>query len=829
MPKKAKILIVEDDADVADDIAERLAGIGYDICATIPADAQTAKTAVELAPDLALVDVGPQENMIGVDIARDIYSRLGIPIVYLTGYVNEALLKRVKTTRAFGHIYKPYDTNQLILSIENHLFWHEEDKEFFEKELRRATILNCIGEGVIAMNRDEKIIYINPTAICLTGWLKNDALGSSLWEVFLTETPDDADVTRQAITDTLEKSAVVSQITHDTQLVRKNGKKIPIDFTTSPTIDRQGNNTGVVIVFRDTNKLKAAELELEQAVDKLQKQTHLMETVFNSMSDGVVATDEAGNFLLVNPVAEAIVGMEADGPPDQWSERYGTFYEDGATLVPMEDLPLVHAMQGKETDGVNLLIRNAMKPEGVYINVSGRPLLEKTGDVRGGVIIFRDVTKLKHTEIRLEETIEKLKGQTQFMESIFENISDGVVVSNENTEVRVFNPGAERILGFNIWKGPPESWTLNTLTADNDFYYPDRVTPFPHEKLPIRRAIRGEETDEVSLFVSQRDKYPDGVFISSSGRPIRNQWGIEDGGVVVFRDITDRVLEEEALAQAFAQGRLEVVDTILHNIGNAINSVVVGIGTLHEDLAEDRLIQRFTALADAVKKRQDDWVDYIKNDPQGQKVLPFVMALAEDFANRNDKLVHTVDRVKSRATHIADIIRTQKSYSDVSVVRKDISLQKAVTDAAKLLQDSIDRRDIQFKIDCAKAPAEVRIQENQFHQMIVNLIKNSVEAIDELGQRHGLNGTPSIEINGYVEDDFLVIDVTDSGIGLEPENFKSIFAAGYTTKTSGSGLGLHSSANFVIGCGGQIYPLSEGIGKGTTMRVMLRLDSVIPS
>ena len=829
MPKKAKILIVEDDADVADDIAERLAGIGYDICATIPADAQTAKTAVELAPDLALVDVGPQENMIGVDIARDIYSRLGIPIVYLTGYVNEALLRRVKTTRAFGHIYKPYDTNQLILSIENHLFWHEEDKEFFEKELRRATILNCIGEGVIAMNRDEKIIYINPTAICLTGWLKNDALGSSLWEVFLTETPDDADVTRQAITDTLEKSAVISQITHDTQLVRKNGKKIPIDFTTSPTVDRQGNNTGVVIVFRDTNKLKAAELELEQAVDKLQKQTHLMETVFNSMSDGVVATDEAGNFLLVNPVAEAIVGMEADGPPDQWSERYGTFYEDGATLVPMEDLPLVHAMQGKETDGVNLLIRNAMKPEGVYINVSGRPLLEKTGDVRGGVIIFRDVTKLKHTEIRLEETIEKLKGQTQFMESIFENISDGVVVSNENTEVRVFNPGAERILGFNIWKGPPESWTLNTLTADNDFYYPDRVTPFPHEKLPIRRAIRGEETDEVSLFVSQRDKYPDGVFISSSGRPIRNQWGIEDGGVVVFRDITDRVLEEEALAQAFAQGRLEVVDTILHNIGNAINSVVVGIGTLHEDLAEDRLIQRFTALADAVKKRQDDWVDYIKNDPQGQKVLPFVMALAEDFANRNDKLAHTVDRVKSRATHIADIIRTQKSYSDVSVVRKDISLQKAVTDAAKLLQDSIDRRDIQFKIDCAKAPAEVRIQENQFHQMIVNLIKNSVEAIDELGQRHGLNGTPSIEINGYVEDDFLVIDVTDSGIGLEPENFKSIFAAGYTTKTSGSGLGLHSSANFVIGCGGQIYPLSEGIGKGTTMRVMLRLDSVIPS
>ena len=829
MPKKAKILIVEDDSDIADDIAERLAGIGYDICATIPADAQTARTAVELEPDLALIDVGPQENMIGVDIAKDIYSRLGIPIIYLTGYVNEALLKRVKTTRAFGHVFKPYDTNQLILSIENHLFWHEEDKEFFEKELRRATILNCIGEGVIAMNKDEKITYINPTAMRLTGWLKNDALGSSLWQVFAIETPDYAEATRQAVKDTLEKSAVVSQITHDTHLVRKNGEKIPIDFTTSPTIDRQGNNTGVVIVFRDTNKLKTAELELEQTVDKLQKQTHLMETVFNSMSDGVVATDEAGNFLLVNPVAEAIVGMEADGPPDQWSERYGTFYQDGVMPVPVEELPLVHAMQGRETDGVDLLIRNAMKPEGVYINVSGRPLLEKEGGVRGGVIIFRDVTKLKRTEIRLEETIEKLKAQTQFMESIFENISDGVVVSNDNAEIRVFNPGAERTLGFNIWKGPPESWTLNTLTADNDFYYPDRVTPYPHEDLPISRAIRGEETNEVSLFVSQRDKYPDGVFISSSGRPIRNQWGIEDGGVVVFRDITERVLEEEALAQAFAQGRLEVVDTILHNIGNAINSVMVGIGTLHEELVEDKLIQRFSALADAVKRHEDDWVGYIKDDPQGKKALPFMLALAEDFAQRNERVVRTVERVTGRATHIVDIIRTQKSFSDASVVQKDINLRAAVEDAAKLLQDSIERRDIQLKIDCSIAPKEVRIQESQFHQMMVNLIKNSIEAIDELGKTNGMKESPRIEIKGFVEGDFLIVDVKDNGIGLQTENHEKIFAAGYTTKESGSGLGLHSSANFVINCGGQIRPLSEGIGKGATMRVMLRLDSITPS
>ena len=67
----------------------------------------------------------------------------------------------------------------------------------------------------------------------------------------------------------------------------------------------------------------------------------------------------------------------------------------------------------------------------------------------------------------------------------------------------------------------------------------------------------------------------------------------------------------------------------------------------------------------------------------------------------------------------------------------------------------------------------------------------------------------------------------DNGIGIEKSKFNLIFSGDYTTKESGSGLGLHSIANFVEGWGGKIYPLSDRIGKGTTMRVMLPLSSVI--
>ena len=359
------------------------------------------------------------------------------------------------------------------------------------------------------------------------------------------------------------------------------------------------------------------------------------------------------------------------------------------------------------------------------------------------------------------------------------------------------------------------------------FFSPIESPPFSPDELPLARALKGEALDEVEMFV-RNPQVPNGVFISVSGRPLQDEEDAEKGGVVVFRDVTHRVIAEEALRQAFAQGRLEIVETILHNIGNAINSVTVGLNVLQENLVGNRLIHRFAALADMVKAHQADWVDYIKNDPKGQQVLPFMIALAADFTNQNKKVVETLERVNERATHIIDIIRTQGSSNQPSMTRKTIDLQQSILSAVKLQQDSVDRRGIQVDVDCENAPQELQIQESQFHQMLVNLLRNSIEAIDELIQSGGLNETPRIEVKAYTHEDFLYLDVTDNGIGIAQKNSRLIFNAGYTTKDSGTGLGLHSSANFVIGSGGKIYPLSEGIGKGTTMRIMLRCSSVIP-
>ena len=316
----------------------------------------------------------------------------------------------------------------------------------------------------------------------------------------------------------------------------------------------------------------------------------------------------------------------------------------------------------------------------------------------------------------------------------------------------------------------------------------------------------------------------EGVHISASAGPMRDADGGLTGAVVTFRDVTQRVHAREALLQAFAHGRTEIIDTVLHNIGNAINSVAVGADTLVQQLGDDEVLCRFCALADSVAEHESDWVEWLRSDPQGRQVRPFLLALVSDLQKHNESLNGTARRVADRVRHIVDIVRNQESFATTRVWRKTIDLREAIADAVKTLQDSLDKRAIAVEVDCARAPSQILVQESQFHQMLVNLVKNAMEAIDALASTaRELVPGPRIRIAAWSEAGHVALDVTDNGIGVAPESMREIFTAGYTTKESGTGLGLHSAANFVVGSGGTIEPLSEGIGRGATMRVRLRL------
>lgn len=259
-------------------------------------------------------------------------------------------------------------------------------------------------------------------------------------------------------------------------------------------------------------ELKRENAELKAANLKLQNQVRLMQTIFDSLSEGVVATLLDGEFLIANPVAQDIAGMgPTEENPEKWSEIYGTFYPDKTTLMPSTELPLYKAMQGEVTNDVKLFIRNKNRPDGVFYNVSGRPLFDRTGNLIGGVIAMRNTTQLEELTHQLQTTVKELRAQNELMNAIFNAISDGIIVADKEGRYTLFNERAGGIVGQEVG---------STFTTDAPerlgLFQPDMQALFSVDELPLVRALRGEKPNNVEIWI-RNPQLPEGMDVSISG------------------------------------------------------------------------------------------------------------------------------------------------------------------------------------------------------------------------------------------------------------------------------------------------------------------------
>ena len=549
----------------------------------------------------------------------------------------------------------------------------------------------------------------------------------------------------------------------------------------------------------------------------------VLQGLFDRLSDAVIVADVRGRFVAMNAAARAI-GPYDPAHPEAWSDRYAIYRADGETPFALEDLPLASAIRGESTDEALLRLRpleSEADSEDIWLVASGYPLRDAGGRCIGGAVVLRNVTAGSQEEARAREIEAELHERVQVLDAIIRSMGDGVVVTDAQLRITLANPSARRIIGADIPDRIPDDWP-----HDTGLFYLDRETRVPLEAMPSVRAVRGETIEDLALFV-RIPSIPEGVYISVNASPLRDAAQRIAGSVAVFRDVSERKMQEEALLQAFAHGRLEVIDTLLHNIGNAINSVATGVDTLHEWLEDNELLRRFDALAGLVRKHERDWIDWLTHDERGRQIRPFLLALISDLTREQRSLWKTTTRVRERVRHIVDIIRAQAAFTNGALERKTIDLAQTLADAVTVVEEGLGRRGVEIEIDCSRAPRELLVQEGRFQQLLVNLLMNALEATDERAARLGTDGwRPRIRLSAYraSEEGMLTIDVIDNGIGLDAAQLPSLFAAGYTTKKDGTGLGLHSAANFVIGTGGSIRPLSDGIGRGTTMRVTLRLS-----
>ncbi|MFY9948278.1 MAG: PAS domain S-box protein [Candidatus Sulfotelmatobacter sp.] len=285
------------------------------------------------------------------------------------------------------------------------------------------SVLGSMGEGLVAVDGQGKFLLWNAAAEKMLGKSAANLVTHEWPERFGLYLPDRV---TPFPTDKLPVvRALNGEVSASEMFVRNSA--LPegawIEVSGGPRTDSKGVVCGGVVAFRDITERKRANGVLAEQAEELSRQTQellrsqqaletqtlMLQSVLDSIGEGLVAADETGKFILWNPAATRIVGLGAENvPPGEWNKYYGVYLPDTVTPFPPEQNPLLRAIRG-EVCVAEMYLHNQELESGVWIETSASPLKGKDGVGHGGVIALRDITQRKIDEREIRKLNEELE------------------------------------------------------------------------------------------------------------------------------------------------------------------------------------------------------------------------------------------------------------------------------------------------------------------------------------------------------------------------------------------------------------------------------------
>ena len=257
-------------------------------------------------------------------------------------------------------------------------------------------------------------------------------------------------------------------------------------------------------------------------------------------------------------------------------------------------------------------------------------------------------------------------------------------------------------------------------------------------------------------------------------------------------------------------GQAEVATSVLHNVGNILNSVNTSAGVITGLMRgiPGEGISKVTAL---LEEHRDGLADFLSQDHRGASVINFLRSLDKHLAAQQATIMTELRSLSQNIEHINQIVAMQQSYAVVSGAVEPQSLAALLEDALRLHAAGFERHNIRVVREYEELP-DLLLDKHKVLQILVNLVGNARRALCSDAVPHRLL-TVGLHRNGG---GFVHVTVTDSGVGIDPANLTDIFAHGFTTRKDGHGFGLHSGALAAKEMGGSLRAQSEGLGKGAT-------------
>jgi PAS domain S-box-containing protein len=238
-------------------------------------------------------------------------------------------------------------------------------------------LFDAIDDAVFVHDSAGNILEANPAACRRLGYTRDEMLRLNTRDI---DAPEFAQGFQERLRAQLRTGTFRCEGLHRA----RDGRVIPVDINSS-AITVNGM-PAVLAVMRDIAQRKQAE-------EALAKQGQLLRSILDNMGDAVLVADLQGRVVLFNPAAERVFGAGL------LQGNYQLYLPDRVTRLA--DLPIIRCVQGDAFDQSDIFIRHPGTPRGLWGSLTGRPLRERNGEIKGAVLVCRDVTGQKLAEKRL--------------------------------------------------------------------------------------------------------------------------------------------------------------------------------------------------------------------------------------------------------------------------------------------------------------------------------------------------------------------------------------------------------------------------------------------
>jgi signal transduction histidine kinase len=298
------------------------------------------------------------------------------------------------------------------------------------------------------------------------------------------------------------------------------------------------------------------------------------------------------------------------------------------------------------------------------------------------------------------------------------------------------------------------------------------------------------------------------------------------------REIAEREVAQRELAHAQQSladtsrraGMAEVANSVLHNVGNVLNSINVSVTLVGEQLRGSPLRELPRAAELLQQHGGTQLAQYLEQDPQGRLLPGYFVLLGRHWQDDQTRLQDEVEQLTRNVQHVKDIVARQQSLSGQSGLVSQVDVCEVIDEVVAIHRRSLDDVNVQV-VKQHVGPAQWRGDRGKLTQILLNLLVNAEQSLAAMPAG---TDTRRVTLSSTVRADAsLLLDVRDNGSGIAPEVQDRLFTYGYTTKVNGHGFGLHASALAAQEMGGSLTATSAGTGLGASF--ILDLPAAGPS